>query len=133
MRTTHILNALIATMAVFSMSACKKNKETPKSVEITITSPTAGSMFHLGDTVEIHAHVKANFELHGWEVVIKKVANGQVVFMAEDHVHAEEFHIDTFWINNVTEHSDMELHVSALIDHDGNKETKVVAFHCHPM
>lgn len=123
----------MAILLGFSTSACKKDKETPKSVTITITSPTASSMFHWGDTVEIHAHVKAPFELHGWEVVIKKVPDGHVVFMAEDHVHAEEFHVDTFWINSVTEHSDMELHVSALMDHDGGKETKVVAFHFHPM
>lgn len=125
------LSFSLAAVFVFPFS-CKKKESHPK-VAITIDSPVNGSMYHGGDTVHIHAHISADQDIHGWELSIARVANNQVFFDAHHHDHGKVYHIDTFWINNVTMHSDMIFKLSAVLDHEGNTESKTVSFHCHPM
>ncbi|MCX7649479.1 MAG: hypothetical protein N2050_02850 [Flavobacteriales bacterium] len=130
MKITHfsILPFAIALLSV----GCKKKETLPK-VTITVESPVPNAMFSGGDTVMIHAHITADKDIHGWALTISRVANNATVFDIHDHTHGRDYYIDTFWVNNVTMHSDMLLKLTAELDHDGNTESKTVNFHCHPM
>lgn len=131
MKPTIIIS--LSSLALFAFTfGCKKKESLPK-VTITIDSPASGTMYNGGDTVFIHAHIAADKEIHGWELSIARLANGQVVFDTHEHTHKKDYHIDTFWVNNVTMHSDMVLKLTAELDHEGKTESKTVNFHCHPM
>lgn len=89
-------------------------------------------MFHQGEVVAIKATLTSKESLHGWQVVIRKKADGTVLFDESAHVHGLTLTIDQSWTNNLTEHTDLELEVFAQLDHDGTKTSKVVEFHAHP-
>jgi hypothetical protein len=128
-----------ATALVFA--SCKKEETTEEptptpapKVEFTITNPTDGGTYHLGDTVWVNVHIDYATELHGYEASIVNTSNSdEVVWESHLHDHGDMFMVEGFWVNNVTMHSDMELRIEAFIDHDGNSETETVHFHCHPM
>jgi hypothetical protein len=72
-------------------------------------------------------------EMIGYSSHIENVETGAAVWTVSEHVHGTSFHVEGFWVNNVTSHSDMKLVIEAEIDHDGTTTTKEVSFHCHPM
>lgn len=133
------LTAIIITTAIITLASCKKdddnNNPNPEpGVTLNITSPKASDMYGLGDTVWMRTNASWTNQFHGCEVRIRNISDGnKEVFKAEWHMHGTTASVDTFWINNVSNHSNMELEVDMIKDHDGNKETKKVTFHCHPM
>ncbi len=124
-----IIFASAATL--FLLSACNKHNE--PNVQINITSPSANATFHAGDTVRIQATVTGDVEMHGYEVKIKNLSQGNVAFITDYHVHGSTFTINEFWVNNVTTHSDMRLVVTVEADHNGTMVSDSLNFHCHPM
>ncbi|MFN8698428.1 MAG: hypothetical protein ACK500_06665 [Flavobacteriales bacterium] len=131
--------ALLSTAVVFS--SCKKDEEqqedttptpTPQAV-ITINDPLPNAMFSLNDEVHIDVDITASFEMHGYMVELINETSGEVVWTTDAHDHGNSFHIHDHWVNNVTDHSDMKLRVTAELDHDGATTVKEVHFHCHPM
>ena len=109
--------------------SCKKEEHSHPS--ITISSPTSGQAFDGGDTVYVKANVTSEEEMHGWVVAIRKLPTKQVVFMDDVHDHLTEYNINTYWVNNLSAHSDMEVEVIAYIGHDGDSTSKKVEFHSH--
>ncbi|HYG16632.1 MAG TPA: hypothetical protein VEC12_12825 [Bacteroidia bacterium] len=133
------LTAVIVTASLVTFASCKK-KDDPKDpdpgpgVTLNIEKPTTSDMFGKDDTVFIKAHASWVNQFHGYELKLRNLSDGsKEVFKVEGHIHDKEVDIDTFWVNNVAAHSQMELEINMIKDHDGNKETKKVAFHCHPM
>lgn len=130
-----------AIIVASAFAGCKKDKEeetpiVPSTPEITfeVTNPTAGAMYHLGDTVWVDVHITSDTELHGYEANLINTSDSDAVLW-EDHLHDHgmEYHIHGFYVNGVTMHSDVELSIDAFIDHDGASENHTVAIHCHPM
>lgn len=126
--------------ALLALSSCKKDEEeteptpTPQpTVTIDIEEPTDTQMFSLNETVHIHVNIEANFDLHGYEAFIINESTTDTVWSTDAHDHAESFHIEGEWINNVVGHSDMLLKVIVEKDHDGNTVAAERHFHCHPM
>lgn len=123
---------------ITSLTSCKDDEtdpivETP-AVQFEISSPTTGAMYHLNDTVFVKAKITHTEELHGYEVsIINTSQNDTMVFNKHEHMDASSFDIDTYWVNQVTNHSNMKLIIDVMTDHSGTKETKEVSFHCHPM
>lgn len=126
---------------VVGITSCKKDKEndditnpnpTPTAT-IAISEPEDMQMFDGGETVHIHAHISAPFDLHGYELFIINESSGDTVWTIDEHTHSMEIHIEETWVNDVTMHSDMVLQVKAIIDHDGNFTIAERHFHCHPM
>ncbi|MCX7743540.1 MAG: hypothetical protein N2167_03145 [Flavobacteriales bacterium] len=123
--------ALMSLSSMLLLSACHKHDET--DVQIQITSPLTNSMYHLGDTVKIQGTITGNTEMHGYEVKIKNLSQGNVAFITDYHDHGSNYTINEFWVNNVTEHSDMRLVVKVEVDHSGTMVSDSLNFHCHPM
>lgn len=128
-----IIILLIATISVFSCKNDKEETEAENHATISIYAPTEGAVFAKGDTVKVDAKGVGELELHGWQVQIKKKASGEVVFEDDAHEHGDSLHIVKQWINNVTEHTDMQLIFSVALDHEGHLASDTVSFHCHPM
>jgi len=120
------------------VTSCKKDDENTTSTPtvtatITVDEPLAGTTYALGDTVFVHVNITCPTEMHGYDAYILNETSGDTVWTSAVHDHGTSFHIDSLWVNDVTDHSDMLLHIEAEIDHDGNTTEKEVAFHCHPM
>lgn len=128
----------ILTLAFISslFISCKREQpveeEKPNSATITITSPADSSTYNHGDTVLITGSVVGLYELHGYELTIRNTADSTVLYSKDEHVHGTSFNFNEFWVNNVTDHSNLELEVTAVLDHEGNTATKKVHFHCMP-
>lgn len=107
--------------------------ETPV-VTFNISSPAEGTVYYIGDTVYLDATVSSTGELHGYEVVIHNKSNGNAeVFKTENSTHSDHIVVHEMWINNVADHSDMELEITVVTDHEGSMQSKHVHFHCMPM
>ncbi len=126
----HIIPTLLIFGSLFT--ACKKDHDHADEAEITIFSPSAGQTFNLGDTVFIKAKIEAESALHGWKVEIKKQSDQSVIFSADKHSHAATYNIDEYWVNGLTEHTNLDVVVTADIDHGGKTVSKSVSIHCHP-
>lgn len=119
--------------SVLLASACKKKEEEQThEADIQIGAPVAGHTYEHGDTVFINAVITHTDPMHGWDVYLRKTADQSEVFTADAHDHAATYTISQYWVNNVTDHTEMELEVKAVIDHDGTTQSKKVTFHCHP-
>jgi len=138
-----MLAGMLASSSLLTTTACEKEDDddpitstTPIVAPLTVDvqQPTAGATFGLGETVPIEVVIKSTEELHGYEFYLRNTSQNNTVVM-EDHVHTHgtTIRIQESWVNNVTDHSDMELEVVAYGDHDGSTHSHKVSFHCHPM
>lgn len=122
-------------LASFSviLSSCKKDEEETDTNAplITVSSPSESAMFMNGDTVFIKANV-TDASLHELLVKIQNTGTSEVVFTATPVVHdLTEYNLDTYWVSNVSDHSNMLLSIEA-IDHNDNSSSKTVHFHVMP-
>lgn len=131
-RFLFLLSAL-ALMGLVCLNACKKDDNQTNDATIEISSPTEGQMVMGGATLAIQATLTGKETLHGWKIEIRKKADDSVVYEVENHDHAVMLGINESWTNNMTDHTDLVLEVSAEIDHDGTFVSKTVNFHAHPM
>lgn len=137
-KLNRIISVFMFVGLVVFASSCKKddNSSNPTPTDnfsITITSPTAMQTFPSGATVNVKATISNSTEMHGYDIkIVNKANNNEEVFKKEMHDHGSSYTIDESWVNNVTMHSDMELEITVYIDHEGNKKTQTVHFHCHP-
>lgn len=120
---------LFVAVAFFS---CKKDTKSSEPV-FTIASPTANKMYDLGDTVYIKGTITSTEEMHGYMVTLRDQTAEMILMEYDRHIDAATQTIDTFWVNNVTQHTEMLLSITAVKDHLGNTVTKEINFHCHPM
>jgi len=134
MKTSFIQFTVITSFLMsIGMTSCNEHNHNDANVQINLTSPTNGTVFHLGDTIKIQGTITADVEMHGYEVKIKNLSAGTVVFITDYHDHAASFTINEKWINNVAAHSDMRLVVKVEVDHSGTEVSDSLNFHCHPM
>jgi hypothetical protein len=130
MRTIYF-TALLFTAGLLSCTKEKiieVEKEVPvTAATITITSPEAGDTVANGKTVHLLATITGKATLHGYDLSL--VSNDEsVVFYKHGHVHNSVVTIDTSWVSNVTEVSEMAIRVAAVVDHDGNAVGKMTEY-----
>lgn len=128
------LFALMAIIFIVFAGSCK-NDDDPivSTADIVVSTPAEGSMFEQGETIHITGTITTEGELHGYEIYIRNISDNSVAFSFEEHAHGKSLTFDEQWVNNVTDHSDMELEVIAILSHEGDiSVSKKVNFHCHP-
>ena len=118
--------------------SCKKEEVEPeveKSVDITLTNPTAGEMFMNGAEVSLEGTIEANFELHGYSITFYNESNNDsILFETDSHSHETMYNLHAHWTNNVTDHSNVRIEVIVDGDHTtGETYKEEVSIHCHPM
>ena len=137
MKTIKTLMILFAATLVALISSCKDDNPIivdDPFVSFEFSSPEGGATFGKGDTVFINGMISHTMDMHGYEVsIINNSHNDSVVYNEHSHNDGKMFHIHEHWVNSVEHHSNMTLKIEVLTDHAGNRETKEVLFHCHPM
>lgn len=132
--------ALSLLFSAFAMISCKKDKKDEKDqtntpapqASIVITSPTTNSIFDFGEEIHIHATITAPFEMHGYELEIIRLSDNAVLWSTDAHAHATSYSIHEHWTNDVMDHTDVKLKITAELDHSGGISVGEVQFHCHP-
>lgn len=100
---------------------------------VTITSPTSGQEVKGGETLNITGTIKAQESLHGYTIYIRKKADNSEIFQKVVHNHNTEISVNETWkVEPVTAHTDLELEIEATLDHVGNTISKKVSFHAMP-
>jgi hypothetical protein len=142
MKNKHHFFIALSVLSLLVVSCKKKDEETEETpspstpqpvVTITINQPTEGTTIEFADTAFIDFSIEADVEMHGYEAYLINESTNDTVWEADSHSHANLYsYSDTWWINNVADHSDMQFKVIAEIDHDGNTREKTVHFHAHP-
>lgn len=125
---------LLLTTTLFC--ACQKKDDTePDASKVTfnITSPTAGQIFHNGDSVKVHATVTFPAEMHGYEIKITDTLTGNVIYDNAQHLHNDHFDIaDGYIATGTAAQPALRLELIAEIDHTGTLAKKTVAFQYVP-
>ena len=105
----------------------------PITPTVTITSPTPGQEVKGGQTLNITGTIKAENTLHGYTIYIRNKADNFEVFKKEVHEHQTEIAVNQTWIvDPVTAHTELELEIVGTLDHDGNTVSCKVSFHAMP-
>lgn len=136
MKFKHIV---LAFTSLIAFSACTKEEvttddnTTTESLVFTVDNPEEGSMYALNDTVFLQGMIENNVALHGFQLEIINLSADSTVFTYDEHAHDANVTFNQYWVNNVTDHSNMVLVVTAALDHLGTLATDSVHFHCHPM
>lgn len=113
--------------------SCKKAETLPgqasqaQNAKITINTPYENQVFNTGDTVFIKAFVTCPTEMHGCQVYIIS-NNTDTLFTKAQHMHGNEMMISEQWVNNLETSADLQVVVSAVIDHDGATADKALSF-----
>lgn len=121
--------------SLVGLTACQKNNDVPPQpdkVTINIISPKPGATYHPDDTVYIKATINYISRLHGYELDIKNKTTDSTLFSTEEHTHSDNFSIDTYWVNTTDKQADMQLEITAEIDHDGNTGSNEITFKSQP-
>lgn len=131
-----IFQLSILSISTLFLASCERETvvdDPAPTVDFNIMEPVNMSTFHLGDTIHIHGNITYAPGLHGYKLEIYNTSADTTVLSKEEHAHGSSIDLHEMWVNDVTQHSDMQLIVTAEISHDGMSVTDTVHFHCHPM
>ena len=137
MKNFQLKTAIAAFLLLFSFTLIScgddDDKVQPITPTVTITSHTTGQEVKGGQTLNITGTIKAENTLHGYTIYIRKKADNTEVFKKEVHDHQTEIAVNQTWIvDPVTAHTDLELEIVGTLDHDGNTVSSKVSFHAMP-
>lgn len=133
MKKSLFLSLTLFTSLLLAFASCKKEQNQETSTTITLTSPANGTSFHSGDTILLTGSIASEIELHGYEVKLINVSDSnRTLYAADVHEHATSYALNHSIPLMVMDHSDLELTVTAVVDHDGNTQSKKLNLHCHP-
>lgn len=113
--------------------SCKKAANIPapamheETTKITINTPYENQVFRKGDTVFVKAFVTCATEMHGCKVYIVH-NNTDTLFTKARHMHGMEMMVSEQWINELETAAELQIIVSAVIDHDGGTTDKTLNF-----
>lgn len=131
----HIQIAIIAFGIIGILGACQKKDNTPAQpakVVINVSSPANGQLYRKGDSVYINASVSYISELHGYELQLKNKNTGDVLYATDEHVHSDAFTIKEAWLDTLSAATDLQLEITAEIDHEGNGSQAEIEFKSQP-
>ena len=113
-----ITKSLAVFVLVACMASCQKKDNTPvdlSKVTVTFESPTAGHVYHTGDTVQINATVAYPAELAGIGVQIIDTAMDSVLFEDDQDTHTDHFSFQKKWIDDYPVAANLEVKIFVFV------------------
>ncbi len=132
MKKSFIIFLGIISLTVIS---CKKETAEPTVIAdptFNLTSPVLNETYNFGDTIKLIGSVSADYEMHGYNVIIKNLKTGMNVLNQGYHLHQTSYIFDEKWKNTVTDTSQMKITIDVAIDHDGNLKSYERIVTCYP-
>ena len=132
MKKSFIIFLGIISLTVIS---CKKETSEPTVLAdptFNLTSPVLNETYNFGDTINLIGSASADYEMHGYNVIIKNLKTGMNVLNQGYHLHQTSYIFDEKWKNTVTDTSQMKITIDVAIDHDGNLKSYERIVTCYP-
>lgn len=132
MKKSFIIFLGITSLTVIS---CKKETSEPTVLAdptFNLTSPVLNETYNFGDTIKVIGSVSADYDLHGYNVIIKNMKTGMNVVNQGYHLHQSSYTIGEAWKNTVADTSEMKITVEVAIDHDGTLKSFERIVTCYP-
>lgn len=124
--------ALSGMLMISFIAACNKQHTEDhhkNEARFTVASPTQGGTYSLNDSVLIQCTIAATEGLHGYSVGVRSAADTNTVFYFEHiHQHSDSVNIRMKWKGNLSQPSNLELLLEALLDDNGTMARKRVGF-----
>lgn len=129
-----LLVTTIFVSGLISFTSCTKEEEPEEknTAVITITDPIVDSHLHHMDTLKIRGTIVSTMDMHGYDVSIRRTTDHSEVFYFDDHYHGQNKNLNIDWPCNLSETVQLELTLTAKLDHEGSATIKSVDFFCEP-
>lgn len=119
------------------LASCKKeteeqSHESDAEVILNLVSPTDNQSYQLGDTVKILGTITSTSDLHGYNVRLNHPILNMFVINKAFHEHGTSFNVNEYWVNNVSDTTQLKLIIDVAIDHDGTLRTFEKFITCYP-
>lgn len=129
--------SLIIFLGIISLTmiSCKKTNSDPIVVAdpvFNLTNPVLNETLNYGDTLKVIGTVTADYEMHGYNIIIKNLKTGMNVINQGYHLHQTSYIFDEKWKNTVTDTSQMKITIDVAIDHDGTLKSYERIVTCYP-
>jgi hypothetical protein len=125
------INYFLLSVALFiGLTACHKHEDV--TATINLMEPMENDTLAFGTELHMHGTIVGTGELHGYSLSLKNVSTNAILFSASNTAHQETYAFDEHWVNNVTDTTFVQVYVDVELDHDGNKQNKLVNIVCLP-
>lgn len=129
------LRTLTIIILLAGLLSCQKKatvtSATPDEVNININAPLEGATYRKGDTVYINAEISYTGQLHGYIMQIT-MEDGAVIFETEGHNHDDRIAVAEKWCDTLSYAANLNMVLTAVIDHDKNQKITKVGFNSQP-
>lgn len=127
---------LIAGMLMLLVS-CKKeteeqSQESEAEVVLNLLAPTENQTYQFGDTVRILGTISSTSDLHGYNLRLNHPIWNMFVINKAFHEHGTSFIVNEYWVNTVSDTTQLKLIFDVAIDHEGNLRTFEKFITCFP-
>ena len=132
MKKSFIIFLGIISVALIS---CKKKTEDSTTLAdptFNLAAPILNETCNYGDTLKVIGSVSAEYEMHGYNVIIKNLKTGMNVLNQGYHLHQSSYSFNESWKNTVVDTSEMKITVEVAIDHDGTLKSFERIVTCYP-
>jgi hypothetical protein len=114
------------------LTACSKHAnditiDNP-TANVIVYNPTAGAVYHNGDSITISALAIAPAVIHGYDIAIKKGKDTTTCFFEHVHDHNDTIVINKKWKNDLSGSLKLEVELTFYLDHDGHTAVIRVPF-----
>lgn len=130
-----IINTLFIALAGCSIAGCQKDNSVaaqPEKANFNIAAPLTGATYKKGDVINIAATIDYIAEMHGYSLIIKNKNTGDTCYTYDAHAHGSRLIIAQQWTDTMSAPADLQLIISAEIDHEGNVASSSVDFKNQP-
>lgn len=129
--------AIIIFLGIISTTVISCKKETSESTVLAdptfnLTMPILNETYHFGDTIKVIGTVSADYDMHGYNVIINNLKTGMNVLNQGYHLHQSTYTVNEAWKNTVSDTSEMKITVVVAIDHDGTLKSFERIVTCYP-
>jgi hypothetical protein len=127
---TKINYFILFSVLFIGLTACHKDENV--TATINLMEPMENDTLAFGTELHMHGTIVGTGELHGYSLSLKNVSTNAILFSASNTAHQETYAFDEHWVNNVTDTTLVQVYVDIDLDHDGNKQNKLVNIVCLP-
>lgn len=125
---------LVSISFIFFIASCSDDDDmgaVDLGPSISIVEPVEDQIFEFQDTVSINVLINHDANIEQYTLELRNLTTEIMLLSQTNPTQGQNLEITGEWVNEVQDHSDMELTVLAT-DEEGNSSTERVRFHFMP-
>jgi hypothetical protein len=105
-----------------------ENHEPIPVATIAFTSPSPGAVYTNGAEVTVKARAISTADIHGFDLAIRKAGDSSSLYFIHIHDHNDTININEKWTSQVPVPSNLEVEITAYLDHQLHTKKEKVGF-----